>query len=346
MAIDFPTSPTTGQEFLAIGKIYWYDGSGWTENATVLGTNPTANKLFKYRSINTRGYTAGGYQNGSPWRNVNRTVHYTDTTTNLGDIMERNAAYTDSSYSDYYQYVYAASDSFPGVGTYTASINMTNETGRTNSSDWHLKSSAGNYGDVGVIIDAALITAWILSDQTNIDKHNLVNETMYFVGAGGSCGTPGDWITTWYGQYYGWVKHNSSGNRNHKLAYATDTWSAAGLTVGTDGWAKALPTKEGWAYVKNGNFGSSIYKVDDFTGSNLNTGLNMPESCTEENFQSGQNWGYSIGNYNGVQNNNTHKITHATDSIVTMGSDTQPKGHAGMSSAATASASAIILGGF
>ena len=41
----------------------------------------------------THGYVGGGYQNGSPWNNVNRTVHATDTSTNLGDILDRSGAY-------------------------------------------------------------------------------------------------------------------------------------------------------------------------------------------------------------------------------------------------------------
>jgi hypothetical protein len=347
MAIDFPSSPTTGQEFIASnGRMYWYDSTGWTTRSSDINPDPQFANPFKYRTIYSRGYVAGGYQNTSPWRNVNRTVHYTDTTTNLGDIMDTAAAYTDGSYSDYYQYIYAANASWPGTGTYTAAINMTNETSRTHLSAFDLKSSAGGYGDVGVIINSNLTMAWILSDQTAIDKHNLVNETMYYAGAGGSCGTAGDFICTWYGQYYGWVKHNYAGNRNHKIDYSTDTWSSAGLTVGTDGWGKALPTKEGWAYVKNGgNIVSGTYKVNDTTGANIRTDLNFPETCGEENFQTGQQWGYSLGNYNGAQNNNTHKITHSTDSIVTMGSSTQPQGHGGMSSAACASASSMILGG-
>jgi hypothetical protein len=200
---------------------------------------------------------------------------------------------------------------------------------------------------VGVIINAGLTVAWIISDQTNNDKHNLCTETMFSLGTGGTCGTPGDFICTWYGQYYGWVKQSYAGNRNHSINFSTETWASAGLTVGTDGWGKALPTKEGKAYVKNGgNIVSSIYTVNDTTGANINTGLNMPESCGEENFQTGQQWGYSLGNYNGSQNNDTHKLTHATDSIVTMGSSTQPQGHGGMSSAACASASAMVLGGY
>jgi hypothetical protein len=306
-------------------------------------TNPFTNS-FKYRTIYTHGYVSGGYKDVSPWRNVNRTVHSTDTTTNLGDILDRNAAYVDGSYNDYYQYIYATDNSWPGTGTYTSSLNMSTETGRTNDSKWNTKSSLDNYGDSGVIINSSLTMAWIVCTGTNIDKHNLVTEVMYDSGQGGSCGTPGDWVCCWYGQYYGWVKHSNNGNRNHKIDFATETWSSAGLTVGTDGWGKALKTKEGYAYVKNGgNIVSSAYKVNDNTGSNIRTDLNF-NNAGEENYETGQNWGYCLGEYNGAQNNNSYKVTHGTDTYTTLGSTTQPKGHDGMSSAAMASAAFTMVG--
>ena len=346
MAFDFPSSPTTGTQYVApSGAIYIYDSSGsWTTSGDTTSPNPFINS-FKYRSIYTHGFVSGGYKDTAPWRNSNKTVHSTDTTTNLGDILDQAAAYLDGSYSDYYQYIYATNASWPGTGTYTSSINMATEAGRTHNSNWDLTNSAGGYGDVGVIINSNLTMAWIISDQTNIDKHNLVTETMYASGSGGSCGTAGDFIATWYGEFYGWVKHSYAGSRNHKIDWATETWTSAGLTVGTDGWGKALPTKDGWAYVKNGgNIVSGIYKVNDLTGSNIRTDLSAPDgNAGEENYETGQNWGYCVGHYNGAQNNNTYKVTHATDAMVSLGSTAQPKGHDGISSAATASASAALL---
>jgi|LakMenE01Jun11ns_1017448.scaffolds.fasta_scaffold9903755_2 hypothetical protein len=344
MAYDFPSSPSVGQQYLSPKDLYLYDSSGsWTTMGDTQTTNPFTNS-FKYRTIYTHGYVSGGYKDVTPWRNVNRTVHSTDTTTNLGDILDRNAAYVDGSYNDYYQYIYATDNSWPGTGTYTSSLNMSTETGRTNDSKWNTKSSLDNYGDSGVIINSSLTMAWIVCTGTNIDKHNLVTEVMYDSGQGGSCGTPGDWVCCWYGQYYGWVKHSNNGNRNHKIDFATETWSSAGLTVGTDGWGKALKTKEGYAYVKNGgNIVSSAYKVNDNTGSNIRTDLNF-NNAGEENYETGQNWGYCLGEYNGAQNNNSYKVTHGTDTYTTLGSTTQPKGHDGMSSAAMASAAFTMVG--
>lgn len=354
MAFEFPGNtgspvvpPAVGTQFVAdTGILYLYDNSGtWTTLGDTQSSNPFAN-AFKYRSIYTRGLVSGGYKDTSPWRNVNRTVHSTDVTTNLGDIIDQAAAYVDGSYSDYHQYIYATSPSWPGTGNYTSSINMATEAGRTNQSSWNTTQSYGNYGDAGVIINSNLTLAWIVGDQTIIDKHNLVTETMYAAGTGGSnVGTAGDWVCCWYGENYGWVKHSSNGNRNHKLFFPTETWSAAGLTVGTDGWGKALKTKDGYAYVKNGgNITASAYKVNDTTGSNIRTDLSF-NNAGEENYQNGQNWGYCLGEYNGAQNNNTYKVTHGTDVYTVLGSASQPKGHDGMSSAAMSTASAYFVGG-
>jgi hypothetical protein len=344
MAYDFPSSPSVGQQYLSPRELYLYDSSGsWTTMGDTQTTNPFTDS-FKYRTIYTHGYVGGGYKDVTPWRNVNRTVHSTDTTTNLGDILDRNAAYVDGSYNDYYQFIYGTDNSWPGTGTHTSSLNMSTETGRTNDPKWNTKSSLDNYGDSGVIINSSLTLAWIVCTGTNIDKHNLVTEVMYNSGQGGSCGTPGDWVCCWYGQYYGWVKHNSNGNRNHKIEFATETWSSAGLTVGTDGWGKALKTKDGYAYVKNGgNITTSAYKVNDNTGSNIRTDLNF-NNAGEENYENGQNWGYCLGEYNGAQNNNTYKVTHGTDTYTVLGSTAQPKGHDGISSAAMATASVSMVG--
>jgi len=348
MAFDFPSSPTTGQEYFAdSGRMYLYDGSGWTTLGDWQTPDRYGANTFKYRTIYTRGYVAGGYVSSSAWSNVNRIQNSTDTTTNLGDIMDRAAAYTDGGWSDYNMYIYATQSSWPGTGNYVTSVSMTTESGRAHDTNWDMKTSAGGYGDVGVIINPSLTLAWILGDYTNIDKHNYVTEIMYASGRGGSAGVPGDYACTWYGQYYGWVK-SSAGPRNHKIEFTTETWSAASLSVGTDGWGKALKTKEGFAYVKNaGNVTNSVWKLNDTTGASINTALTTPDGAAgEENYVSGQAWGYCLGHYNGAQNNNSYKVVHATDVFTIGGAAMQPKGHTGMSSAAMASASNQVLGGY
>ena len=336
---DFPSSPSTGDTYFE----YAFNGSSWTTNDAVF-----ANNRFKYRSIYTRGYVSGGYKASSPWRNVNRTQHSTDTSTNLGDIMDKNSAYTMGSYSDYNQYVYQAYDggTHTTLGNYTNSISMVTETGRTHDSAWDTPNNFGSYSDIGVVLSPGLTAAWLMGSGYDMCKHNLVTEIMSAHGVGGAYQS--DFNAAWQGDTYGWfLSTYSPGSVNLRFTFATETYDSGGLTVGTNGWGKALSTKDGFAYVKNGgNVVNTVYKVDDGTGTNLNTGLTTPDgNAGEENYQTGQEHGYCLGHYNGVQNNNSYKVVHATDTFTTGGSDMQPKGHDGMSSASCASASALLIGG-
>ena len=50
---------------------------------------------YKYREIYAHSFTGMGYKSGTPWKNVNRTDHVNDTTTNLGDRFDRIGSYLD-----------------------------------------------------------------------------------------------------------------------------------------------------------------------------------------------------------------------------------------------------------
>ena len=341
MAFVFPSSPSLGDQFVSpVGKIYIWDGS-WTTRGDTTSPNPFTNS-FKYRSIYTRGYMLGGYKDSSPWKNVNRTVHSTDMTTNLGDMLDYGGSYAFGGYSDYNAYVYGVSDSFDGTNTYTSSVSMSTETGRSHSSSWDTKTTRGQ---VACMMNSTLTMAYITAgNSTDTDKHNYVTEVMYAAGSAPAGPTPGTSYgnnACWFGETKGWVWVSGGGN----FTFATETWSAGGTTVGTDGWGKALSTKHGHAYVKNGgNCVTSAYKLNDTTGAQIRTDLTFDYSG-EENYETGQNWGYCLGHYNGAQNNNTYKVNSLTDAYTLLGSDSQPKGHAGASSGANASASAFMLGG-
>jgi hypothetical protein len=45
------------------------------------------------RQIVTAGYVMGGYKSSAVWKNVNRTDHSTDTSTDLGDLLDRTGNY-------------------------------------------------------------------------------------------------------------------------------------------------------------------------------------------------------------------------------------------------------------
>lgn len=344
MAFDFPSSPSDGTRYIApSGQLYVYGAGSWNVTTDTLGiANPRTN-TFRYRTIYTHGYVLGGYKDSSPWKNVNRTVHATDITTNLGDKLDYGASYVDGGYSDYNAYVYGVSDSFDGTSTWTSSMSMATESIRAHNTAWDTKTTRG---DVGCMVNGTSTIGYITAgNSTDTDKHNYVTDVMYNAGSvapGPTAGASYGNVAEWHGETKGWIW--ASGGAN--FTFATESWTSGGTTVGTDGWGKALSSKHGWAYVKNGgNIVAGIYKLNDTSGAQLNTGLSAPDgSAGEENYEMGQDWGYCLGHYNGAQNNNTYKVNYLTDGLTTMGSDTQPKGHAGMSSASTAPAAAFVTG--
>lgn len=348
MSLDFPSSPSTGNEFVGLnGLLYLYDSStSWTvygNNQT--GASPFLNS-FRYRTIYTRGYVAAGYKNSTPWQNVNRTAHSTDTTTNLGDILDRAAGYIDGGWSDYYGYCYNMSNSINtgATSTWTSSYNLTTESGRTHNTSWDITSA--RY-EVGCIINSTLTMAWLSGGGSYVtDKHNYVTETMY--SAGTSSSNPGigagTMTTTFFGEFRGWLIY---GGAACYMAFSNETWVNGGMTTGSDGHSKMLGSKHGYGWGKSaGNTGTALLtKWSDVTGATVSTPCSSPDASGEENFEQGQNWGYSLGNYNGVQNNDTYKLNYLTDTVAALGSTAQPKGHDGMSSGCCASASSALLGG-
>lgn len=99
ISLPAQSSQTAGAVLMSNGT-----SAFWTYTLSPLGnlTNPNWATARTW----THGFTAGGYQNSSPWRNVNRAQHSNDSNTNIGDIMSDTAAYCNGSHGDYYMYVY------------------------------------------------------------------------------------------------------------------------------------------------------------------------------------------------------------------------------------------------
>ena len=347
MAFDFPTAPSTGTQYVGPnGKMYFYDGGSWTTKGDALTPNPLLNS-FKYRTIYTRGYTMGGYASGSPWQNINRTQHSTDMTTNLGDLLDFPASYKTGGFSDYNLYMYGCDAAHSAVATYVSSVSMSTETARTHSTTWDLKTGRT---DAESLMNPTLTLAYITGGATSsTDKHNYVTDTMYAAGTvaaspAGAGGTNGG-VSAFFGEFYGWVSVGTGACGY--ISWATEVWTSGVISWATDGQPKGLSSKHGFGYGSTGSYAgtTTLYKFNDVTGAGASS-MTRPESAGEENWQVGQNWGYSLGSYNGtIQSNNSTKVSYLTDTCVAMGSDTMPKGHAGMSSGGCASASAMMVGG-
>lgn len=336
--INFPTSPSTGQSFIAPnGFNYVWDGSSWSTSAE---------GNFLYRTIYTRGYVTGGYKSSSPWTNTNRVVFATDVTTNLGDIHTNSASYCGGGHSDTHHYIYNASNVWSGNSTIVGAMDMTTETALALDTAQYM--TAGR-DDCEAMMNSSLTKGYITGGgNSTTDRHDFSTGVMLTVGStcpAGGGGTDGGW-TSIYGEFYGWVNANDVSAR---FSWSNESWVNGGWTLaGTSiGQPKGLSSKHGHGYASIGSYNGSInlYKYADTTETTSSSAtITRPEACGEENMVIGQDWGYSMGAYNGVQNNNTQKVNYLTDTAVAMGSDTQPKGHDGSSSGCTGTGSSLLNG--
>ena len=326
------------------------------------------------RSYLTHGYMTGGYKDGIAWRSMNKTWHSTDTTIYCGEQLNNASAYSGGSFSDYYGYVHGAGGGYATASARTVSYNLATGIQRSNGA---LPSGAnpggpfgyqGNdpggagipYGTNGSVVGvgswelsvartyfAAAVnqigqTAYITGgpESTNCDKFHFPTEIMYTTTSPGFAGTH---CTASHGELRSYW--SIAGNMRYQT-YATDAWAVwtPGTAASPDGVCKILSTKLGYHYVGSGaNVTTPGQKFSDSTGSTLSTTITKPSAYGEENMQMGQNWGYCLGAYNGQQNNYTVKYNYLTDVLSVMGVATQPKGHAGQSSALCSSAAASVV---
>lgn len=286
----------------------------------------------------THGYVGGGYQSGSPWNNVNRTVHSTDTSTNLGNTLDRSGAYMAGSFSDNRHWFHSMENTYRGSSNYTSGFSMTSESGITHQAAWDMTVSRGSMGSFQDYEFQGGYSYLIGGGNARTDVMNLKTEVMRTSGFPPNHADGGD-DPTWGGnaRLKGWYKR--SGTRQ-ALIFNTESWQNWTQGPGGDGWKKILGTMLGHMYVGTGNNAQNgNQRVDDSTGVQVG-GLDFG-NMGEENFQIGMRKGYCLGNYNGSQNNNTFKVNYATDAYNNLGGSSPPSGHGGMSSAHCSSASAI-----
>jgi len=346
-------NPTVSAFLPFSGTGSWVDFQG--NNYTV-----TIGSSFRYRSIFTHGFMAGGYRGSNPWRTVCQTYHATDITISRGDQLDRAASYVDGNFSDYNGYVYGTQNAYDGSGIHTSSINLHTGTGRTfgdtvdyGHSDgysttpdtlgasWDLWNGVNDAGAIsGQLNQRGYVTG--SGSAGNWQRLNFATEVMSRFGGGSN----GAFCSAFEGETRGYVFANTGDSRFLTFSNeSTTAWSASGLAG--DGWKKSLSTKWGHGYHGNGvNVTLPWMKVNDLTGTNISI-FNQPDIASgEENSQMGQDWGYCLGNYanpvGGYQNNRTWKRFYATDADVQLGFKSEPKGHLGTSSGACHSASFTV----
>ena len=286
----------------------------------------------------THGYVGGGYRSSSPWNNVNRTVHSTDTSTNLGDILDRSGAYMAGSWNDKRHFFHSMENTYRGSSNYTSGFSMTSESGITHQSAWDMTVNRGSMGSFQDHVFSGANSYLTGGGNSRSHVFNLATEVMRTSGFPPNQGDGGA-DPTWggNGRLRGW--HKRSGTRE-SLNFATESWSDWDNGPSGDGWKKMLSTMIGHFYCGTGNNNQNgNARIDDMSGVQLKT-MDFGR-MGEENFQMGMRKGYCLGNYNGAQNNNTFKVNYQTDGVTNLGATAEPKGKSGMSSAHCSSASAV-----
>lgn len=319
----------------SVGAILRSDGTNtyWSFD----GENDTG---WATARIWTHGYVGGGYRGGSPWRNVNRTVHATDTSTNLGDVLDRSGAYMSGSWGDRKHFFHSMENTYRSASTYTSGFAMYTESGIAHLSQWDMSVNRASMGSFQDHQHAGGYSYLYGGGNARTDRFNLNTETMSTANFPPNHNDGGE-DPTWggHGRLKGWKKRGNTDSRQG-FEWKNESWVTWAHGPGGDGWKKMLPSMLGHLYCGRGNNNqNNNAKIDDITGvsvRNINFG-----QMGEENFEMGMRKGYCLGNYNGSQNNNSFKVNYATDGVTNLGANTQPDGHSGMSSAHCSSSSRI-----
>lgn len=271
---------------------------------------------WSFRYIINRGYTVAGYQNANPWRNGNRTVHASDVTISIGDVIDYSAAYIGGSHNGINLFVYNCANSWLPAASATCSMSMITETNRGLNSSWN-DTRARSYS--GAWLDfmgnqwrnnGGRNRAYISSGNGNTSRHDLNTEAM-ISEIGGTISVVAHAET----EFYAWVTAGAN-----RFEFSTETYTAwssyAGDAPNHDGFNKHQATRIGFFYSSQGNnTDRTVYKRRDTDGVTIRTGIVKPETGGEENLHTGMNKGYCISNYNYAQNNNAWIYQYYNDVI-------------------------------
>ena len=298
-------------------------------NSTDATLNITVTVPFLFRQIINHSYTAAGYKDNVPWRNVNTINVSTDISTNLGDLLQNSTNYTSGAHNRDRCFIWGTG----GVGAFTNTsvFNM-----RTNST--YAKQSAMDtpvtVGDAATVQQDETAKAWIANGlgSSVVARFNLATETAgttFGLSFLQNDGTGAGGVFTETAGYF----HADS--TSMKLVFATETMSS-GVRIGFHGQQKSMPTKINVGYAGNEgsyNGGFNLRKWNLTTDSQITTYTKPIGDSGEENMTMGQYHQYMLGMYNAAgQNNRSWRYSYNTDTGYEGGASMQPTGVPGRSS--------------
>jgi hypothetical protein len=313
--------------------------SALTSEATLKIDGPDGSIYWaveSYKSSHVYAYssTSAGYKSGSPWKNVNLTAHATDTTTNLGDRLDYAGAYLDNGWDDTSEKQYVHGTNYntghAGSTSYTSKYNMRTDSGLGGALDM-----LSNRGSMSVTSDLANRISYLHGGgQGHCTKYNTATESATNLGSGGT----GDHTGSIQGEYQGQINFDGTSKQWNFSSEVYLTWSG---DQGSHGCMKGLSTKNGWGYIARGggcSGNNGFDKYNNADGSHISGVHTRPQNgAGEENYSMGQDKGYMLGQYDGLQNNKSFVWYYDSNTGVTLGAAGEPKGHDGMSSGCGAS---------
>lgn len=304
-----PANPVNGQMYFNTtkGNMRHWDGTKWMD----VSIGDTG---FKYRTIITKTYVLGGYQNSSPWKNVNRVPLSTDTYTNLGDQIVYSASYIQGAPSKTTCWVFSAANAHSTASANVVGMTIATETARAaNSANymWTTRQDAG-------VAWKETEYVFVLS-KSNMDKFNFTTETSSNPGLGIIGDGTGAGVQAINDEFTSVIYNDGN---SQVINHVTQQILAAAQAAGANNQQKPISSKTGIGYGGNeGTYnGGYNYRKWDFSWQGYSQVVARPYgNIGEDNYSMGQEHQYMHGEYDGAQNNNGHKFYYSTDSGYTLG---------------------------
>ena len=291
------------------------------------------------RQVITTGYTAAGYANSVTWRNVNKIVHSTEVTSDLGDLLQAAANYTSGAHNRNVCFIWGTNGTgTEGGGAYTntSCFNMRSDTTYTKTSSMNTANTVGDSGTIQQAnLDGTNVYSWQNGNQgaAAIQKFNLTTEVHQSTqstsfdqgGTGAGAHFEENWGYFW--TEGGSASVDANGNGKRKFVFATETESTPG-NVGWHGQQKGVSSKVGKGYAGNeGSYnGGNNFRVWTYSTESYSTVAKPITNSGEENLDMGQDKQFMLGMYDGAQNNRAWRLTYSTNSGAELGATAQPRG--------------------
>ena len=313
---------------------------------------------WRYISNISHHYVAGGYIGAESWRVVHRCTASTDTTVSLGVQLAANGVATPNANRSGVRYGSEAVDRWSGqymmfqsntfdYSNITENYNMITETAyglnsgnlsveRFDVQGWSDDTRRKGYCHTGNTPSGISSTVDRFNMATSTRDATLTNSTGYH-GYGAATV-----FNETHGYHHQWGRSTSGApDGGHRMELATETFSGANyFNLGSLGYAgavgKALSTwgeHGNFAYWIGYNTVTTCWKGDLSTDTFTVAPFVQTTNNGEGNCSHGLDHGYSLGGYNGVQNNHSDRFNFSNETCVRVAS-ADTTGNAGTSSAA------------